>query len=274
LLHLFTLLCEYILTARRYVPFPIQQRYTRIRLPRIKRAARCLKLLTADDTLQPIGITIYAFARKWEKKKERKRKKDCERKARLSAKHEPLSTGAKVIPAFTIDFSSLSLFLFLSFSLSLSFSFFSNGEAAQERAQQGSASVAVSRQTVSNRVVSRCLYVRGSELRGHRRRVTSAIKLRSIDVPFGARDGNVTVLRLLSSSRLPLQSYPRFFLETNYILFFFDYGGDPSLCRCRRGIQRLWESDNFGEGKLPFSCRRCFNIRRRRGGENPGRIYP
>jgi len=106
-------------------------------------------------------------------------------------------------------------------------SFFSDGEReAQERAQQGSASVAVSRQTVSNRVVSRCLYVRGSELRGHRRRVTSAIKLRSIDVPFGARDGNVTVLCLLSPSRLPLQSYPRFLPETNYILFFFDYGID------------------------------------------------
>jgi len=60
------------------------------------------------------NLRLCAEVREEERKKE---KKNCRGKARLSAKHEPLSTGAKVIPAFTIDLFSLSLFLFLSLPL-------------------------------------------------------------------------------------------------------------------------------------------------------------
>lgn len=114
-------------------------------------------------------------------------KKDSGKKVRLSVKHEPLNTDAKVNWHLCL--------------ISLLFSGIVRGEEGEMRemartqgAQEYPRSVvaAVSRQTVSNCVVFCFLYVRWSELwNRHRSNFGNKITVYR-RYPFGARDGNVT----------------------------------------------------------------------------------
>lgn len=118
--------------------------------------------------------------------------KDSTKKVRLSAKHEPLNTDAKVNWHLCL--------------ISLLFSGIMEGrregderdcEDTRARGYPRSVAAAVSRQTVSNCVVFCFLYVRWSELwNRHRSNFGNKITVYR-RYPFGARDGNVTSSILL-----------------------------------------------------------------------------